>query len=64
MSQLCVHRDMKHLGSLESTQETLTHLSYTYEFILYTYEFTCQFLTNLRRDRTSIAKPNGRRIEA
>ena len=32
MSQLCVNRDMKHLGSLESTQEatpraTLTHLS-------------------------------------
>ena len=37
MHQLCVHRDMKHLGSLESTQEarvalgtpqaTLTHLS-------------------------------------
>ena len=37
MRQLCVHWDMKHLGSLESTQEllsatpqaTLTHLSYT-----------------------------------
>ena len=27
MRQLCVHRDMKHLGSLESTQEALTHLS-------------------------------------
>ena len=29
MYQLCVHRDMKHLGSLEGTQEarTLTHLS-------------------------------------
>ena len=29
MGQLCVHRDMKHLGSLESTQEAtvLTHLS-------------------------------------
>ena len=34
MGQLCVHRDMKHLGSLGSTQEarvargvTLTHLS-------------------------------------
>ena len=28
MRQLCVHRDMKHLGSLESTQEArVTHLS-------------------------------------
>ena len=29
MSQLCVHRDMKHLGSLESTQEArvAAHLS-------------------------------------
>ena len=27
MRQLCVHRDMKHTGSLESTQEALTHLS-------------------------------------
>ena len=27
MSQLRIHRDMKHLRSLESTQEALTHLS-------------------------------------
>ena len=26
--QLCVHRDMKHLGSLESTQEARVALSY------------------------------------
>ena len=28
MSQLCVHRDMKHLGSLESTQEAGVALGY------------------------------------
>ena len=28
MSQLCVHRDMKHLGSLESTQEARVALGY------------------------------------
>ena len=28
MRQLCVHRDMKHLGSLESTQEARVDLGY------------------------------------
>ena len=33
MSQLCVHRDMKHLGSLESTQEARVANSYA-SFVL------------------------------
>ena len=31
--QLCVHRDMKHLGSLESTQEARVALSF-FSFVL------------------------------
>ena len=47
MSQPCVHRDMKHLGSLESIQElellsatsraTLTHLSCSPNFLRASY---------------------------
>ena len=33
MRQLCVHRDMKHLGSLESTQEArVARVSYSPNF--------------------------------
>ena len=34
MRQLCVHRDLKHLGSLDITQEarTLTHLLWSRNF--------------------------------
>ena len=50
MRQLCVHRDMKHLGSLESTQGTLTHLSCSPNFPRASYldERMNQLLTNLR----------------
>ena len=34
MSQLCVHRDMKHLGSLESTQEARVALGYASSILL------------------------------
>ena len=57
--QLCVHRDMKHLGSLESTQEARVALGYassnTYaSFVLSKLpNYAMQFqLTALLQDRT------------
>ena len=32
--QLCIHRDMKHLGSLEGTQEARVALDYALEQLL------------------------------